>query len=146
MRLPENSQMKHASCVAITREAGVLIVGASGSGKSALALSLMALGATLVSDDQVILTADEACDTLHAKAPAPIRGLIEARGLGILHAQTFEECIVTAIVDLDRIEDERLPPLRKERLIGIEIPLYYRVETPQFAAGLLQVLKGGRSA
>ncbi len=45
----------HASCVAFGG-AGVLILGPSGSGKSALALALMGLGAALVADDRVLLT------------------------------------------------------------------------------------------
>lgn len=41
----------HASCVALDGR-GLLILGPSGSGKSALALELMALGADLVADDR----------------------------------------------------------------------------------------------
>ena len=44
----------HATCVAVNGK-GVLIVGASGSGKSTLALQMLAMGAELVADDQVIL-------------------------------------------------------------------------------------------
>jgi len=42
----------HASCVAVDGK-GLLITGASGSGKSALALQLMAFGAHLIADDRV---------------------------------------------------------------------------------------------
>ena len=41
----------HATCVDINGS-GVLIVGRSGSGKSSLAINLLALGSTLVADDQ----------------------------------------------------------------------------------------------
>ena len=41
----------HASCVAVRGE-GVLILGASGQGKSDLALRLIDRGATLVADDR----------------------------------------------------------------------------------------------
>ena len=41
----------HATCVHINGS-GVLIVGRSGSGKSSLAIKLLALGAKLVADDQ----------------------------------------------------------------------------------------------
>jgi len=44
--------MKHASCVDFDGK-GVLILGASGSGKSSLALACMSLGARLVGDDYV---------------------------------------------------------------------------------------------
>ena len=74
----------HASCVAISGR-GVLIIGPSGSGKSALALQLMAFGASLVADDQTELTVQGG--TLIARCPPTMSGLIEARGLGILRAQ-----------------------------------------------------------
>ncbi len=41
----------HATCVDINGS-GVLIVGRSGSGKSSLAINLLALGSKLVADDQ----------------------------------------------------------------------------------------------
>ena len=44
----------HASAVALG-PVGLLIMGASGSGKSSLALELMARGAKLVADDQVVV-------------------------------------------------------------------------------------------
>ena len=44
----------HASCVAVKGRA-LLITGPSGTGKSALALQMMALGADLVADDQTLL-------------------------------------------------------------------------------------------
>jgi HPr kinase/phosphorylase len=138
------TKMIHASCVALSPEAGVLIRGASGAGKSALALNLLALGAVLVADDQTIIEVDG--DALHATAPVATQGLIEARGAGILRADVLKGSIVKCIVDLDRCEEERLPPMRKESLLGCEVPLYYRIEAPYFAAALIQVLKGGRAA
>ena len=45
----------HATCIA-WQGRGVLIRGPSGSGKSALALGLMAHGAVLVADDRVKLS------------------------------------------------------------------------------------------
>ena len=52
----------HGSCVALAAPPGVLprgvlILGPSGAGKSTLALRLMALGATLVADDRVEVSA-----------------------------------------------------------------------------------------
>ena len=61
---------------------GVLILGASGVGKSDLALRLIADGALLVADDQTLVEARG--DELWATAPATIAGLIEARGVGIV--------------------------------------------------------------
>lgn len=135
----------HASCVVFGHK-GLLIVGASGSGKSSLALMLMALGAALVSDDQTKLTAHPEMNAVMARAPSPIRGIIEARGIGLLSAEAYDDCIVHAIVDLDKIEHQRLPLERKQRLLGYDIPLYHRSEGPYFAAALIQLLKGGRCA
>ena len=71
----------HATCVAVGPHAA-LIRGASGRGKSGLALQLLAMGAVLVSDDRTRLW--RAGDALMADAPDTIRGRIEARGVGIL--------------------------------------------------------------
>ncbi len=66
--------MRHASCVAYGGR-GVLILGASGRGKSALALRLMALGAVLVADDRTDLCREG--DSVMARAPDAIKGMIE---------------------------------------------------------------------
>lgn len=133
----------HASCVALSPHSGLLIMGPSGSGKSSLALMLMAFGARLVSDDQVKITRDLASQELYATAAPNIEGMIEARGLGILRAETLSSCVLRGIVDMALVERDRLPPLRKRTLIGTEIPVFHRVEGPQFAPALIQWLKGG---
>lgn len=61
---------------------GVLILGAAGSGKSALALELVSRGHQLVADDAVELRA--ANNRLTGQCPRALRGLLEVRGLGIL--------------------------------------------------------------
>ena len=61
---------------------GLLILGPSGSGKSRLALKMIALGANLVSDDRVWL--NKIGTGFELQAPEQIRGRIEARGLGLL--------------------------------------------------------------
>ncbi|SFB13122.1 Hpr(Ser) kinase/phosphatase [Poseidonocella pacifica] len=130
----------HASCVAVDGR-GVLIRGASGSGKSRLSIELMAWGARLVSDDRVRIT--RRGDMLHAEAPAPISGLIEARGMGLLRAPACSADIA-CIVDLDRPETERLPPWHKETLLGVVLPLLHNPGIPHFAASLLLYLREGR--
>ena len=60
----------------------MLIEGASGSGKSDLALRCLPLGFRLVSDDRTRLWVSEG--RLFGAAPEPIAGLIEARGLGVM--------------------------------------------------------------
>lgn len=131
----------HASCVAVDGR-GLLITGASGSGKSGLALELMALGAALVSDDRVRLLRDD--DALMAAAPATLRGLIEARGLGLLAADPAEPTRIAAVVDLDRTETARLPEAHRTVMLGIPVTLFHKPVYPHFPAALMQYLRCGR--
>jgi HPr kinase/phosphorylase len=62
---------------------GVLLEGAAGSGKSALALELIARGHALVADDAVDV-ARAASSILVGRSPAVIEGYLETRGLGVL--------------------------------------------------------------
>lgn len=142
---PDGSPLNlHASCVAFG-DRGLLILGPSGSGKSTLALELMAYGATLVSDDRTVLSKSDK-EGLIATAPAPISGMIEARGMGLLAAGTIPAARIWGLVDLSQVERERLPPPRERVLIGVPIPLFFKVEGRHFAPALLQWLKGGRRA
>lgn len=131
----------HASCISIDGN-GLLIRGRAGSGKSALALSLMALGASLVSDDRVLVVLDK--DELVARAPVPISGLIEARGLGILRADPCPQAVISTVIDMDQPETERLPPLRTTKILGQAVTLLHRPDTAHLAPALLQYLKRGR--
>ena len=140
---PDHSTILHASCVALGDRA-VVITGASGSGKSALALSLMGHGATLVADDRTELTRQGA--VIIASAPQTIRGLIKARGVGILTADTVARAQVHLMVDLDTPETNRLPPVRQAKLLDLAIPLLHKVESPHFAPAILQYLKSGPKA
>lgn len=135
----------HASAVAFKGKAA-LILGASGSGKSSLALELMALGADLVADDQAELWQDEPRQGLSVRCPPAIFGLVEARGLGLLRANAAAEAKVTLVVDLDVSETERLPPYRQISLLGQSLPLVHRVDARHFPAALMQYLRSGRGA
>ena len=139
---PDRPFVEHASTVAFGSRA-VMIRGASGSGKSALALELMALGCGLVADDQTILI--RRGDDLFADCPARIAGLIEARGVGLLTAVPAGPSRVNVCIDLDQIETERLPPHRSVSYLGVALPLFHKVESAYFAAAILQYLKAGRS-
>lgn len=130
----------HATCVAYA-DRGVLIQGASGSGKSALALQMMGCGCELVADDRVAIAAHK--DGLRAEAPPSLPSLIEARGVGMLHAVLCGPARLVAAVDMDVLETERLPKKRELSLMGRSLPLFYRVEGPHFAAALVQMLKLG---
>jgi len=134
----------HASCVA-WQDRGVLICGPSGSGKSALALQLMALGCTLVADDRTQLA--RRGDDVLASAPATIAGRIEARHVGLLNATPAAAPVpLSLIVDLSQHEEARLPPSRIRSLLGKEFALVFGRGEAYFPAAILQYLKGGRYA
>lgn len=114
------SAARHGSVVAWDDD-GVLILGASGAGKSGLALRLMALGASLVADDRVVLSREEG--DLVARAPEPLRGLVEARGVGILRVPHAETARIRLAVDLDIAPEARMPEPRKITLLGCDIRL-----------------------
>lgn len=120
----------------------MLITGRSGAGKSSLALHLMALGASLVADDRTCVRAGG--ERLQASAPETLRGLIEARGTGLLKAAPVEAEVIL-VVDLDRRESERLPPLRKTVIQSCEIDLILGRENPSLAYHVMQYLRGGRA-
>ncbi|WP_017998323.1 HPr kinase/phosphatase C-terminal domain-containing protein [Paracoccus sp. N5] len=132
----------HASCVA-HRGRGLLILGASGAGKSGLALEMMALGAALVADDRTALRCE--AGAIIADAPDSLRGLIEARGVGILRARAHGPVELALAVDLDRAEPERLPPDRRFGLFDGDLPLVLGAGRVHLASMLLQYLDSGRA-
>ena len=134
----------HASTVALGARA-VLILGASGAGKSSLALDLMSRGAVLVADDRTALAA-RAGELVASCPSARIAGRIEARGVGILAAEALASAPVRLIVDLDREEPERLPPRRRREILGVSLPLLHGRSLPNLAPAIVQTLKGGRIA
>ena len=97
----------HASAVAL-EECGLLIIGPSGSGKSSLAIEMIAMGAELIADDVVVLSARDGA--IYAEAPPGARGLIETRNVGILPCPMHEGAVkVALVVDLETEETNRLP-------------------------------------
>ncbi len=107
----------HATTVALGRHA-VILRGASGAGKSDLALrflaerarhcdgafgnaseqAALALPRRLVADDQTLLRIEQNC--LLASAPQTIAGRIEVRGIGILEVAFIAVAEVRLVVDL----------------------------------------------
>ncbi|KCV82165.1 HPr serine kinase-like protein [Actibacterium atlanticum] len=135
--------MIHATCLALNGQ-GILLTGPSGSGKSALGLQLMAFGAHLIADDQTVL--DLRGDQVFASAPPQIRGMIEARGVGILAAQAAPATPVRLVIDMAQQEIDRLPQDRHTILLGQKITLLHKVTYDHFPAAILQYIKGGRCA
>jgi serine kinase of HPr protein (carbohydrate metabolism regulator) len=112
---------------------GVLVRGASGSGKSLLALSLLdhwqGRGAQsyLVADDQVMIS--RIGDRLSMTAPEPIAGLIELRFRGLIPRPHRSPVDLNLVVDL--VSDPiRLPEpgAFTADLLGLEIA---RAPVPQ---------------
>jgi HPr kinase/phosphorylase len=127
------TQLFHGTCIDFDG-AGVLILGAPGSGKSDLALRLLdrpGLGlsgqpktAALVSDDQVAVTFDQG--RLLARPPPAIRGLLEVRGLGIVEVPCRPQTVLALVVTLsDASMIERLPEPQDLActILGQKLPL-----------------------
>ena len=131
----------HASAVAVDGHAA-LVSGASGTGKSALCLQMIALGARLIADDRTHVTLRDGQP--FAQAPTPIKGLIEARGVGLIRVSAAPPTPIILIVDLDQTETERLPPERTRDLLGHPVPLLHGVAGLHFAPALMLTLRGGR--
>lgn len=132
----------HASCVAFDGR-GVLIRGAAGRGKSSLALQLLALGGTLVSDDQTLISAAGPKGEITASAPERLSGMIEARGIGLIGAPFCKAARIELVVDLDQEEHSRLPPARTCALWGHDVALLYGPVTAHFPAAIILFLRYG---
>ena len=136
-----DSTILHASCVAAHGRA-VLVTGPSGAGKSQLCLRMLALGARLVSDDRTLVTATPG--GLVARCPSDaIRGLIEARGIGLLRADPLDQAPLALVVDLGQAETHRLPPPRRITMLGVTLPLLHRPQTDAFPEALMLYLATG---
>lgn len=118
----------YGTCVALGT-AGALLRGPSGSGKSDLALrfvleSPQAVGAVLISDDQLLL--ERRGERLFARPPTTIAGKIEVRGVGIVnvpHRPLAELRLVIDLTEPDAVP--RLPDLStaREDFLGIRLPV-----------------------
>jgi HPr kinase/phosphorylase len=99
----------HGTTIALllpTGWAAAMIRGRSGTGKSDLALRCLAVPpgplvpypASLVADDRTVLAPTAA--RLSASAPAPLRGLIEVRGVGLVTVPFVHAAPLVLLVDL----------------------------------------------
>jgi serine kinase of HPr protein (carbohydrate metabolism regulator) len=98
---------------------GVLLRGASGIGKSELALELLSRGHKLIADDIVEWRCAEA--RVSGACPPLLDGFIEVRGLGILNVRTlYGETAVVASAPLDLVIDlgVRAEATAEQRLHG----------------------------
>ena len=131
----------HATTVSIQGR-GVLLTGPSGSGKSSLALALMALGARLVADDRTALCVRD--EALIATCPPALHGLIEAWGLGILHAPFEAQVPLALCIDMSQVETVRFPEKRSVTYLGHSLDLVHKGGNVHFPAALMHYVLHGR--
>ena len=126
----------HATAVALgeatapfggTLDMAVLLLGASDSGKSDVALRLIGMGAKLVSDDQTALFVEDG--RLFAEAPSSLHGQIEIRGAGIVRLGAAGATVVVLAVQL---EPERAIPRLPEPISYHPPPPLHAVVAPPF--------------
>ncbi|HMS21702.1 aldolase [uncultured Sphingorhabdus sp.] len=111
----------HATAVAINGQA-ILLMGASGSGKSDLAIRLIDRGAVLVSDDYCDIV--EGADGPEVHAKSGISGKIEVRGVGICECDHIPSAPLAMALTLDSIP-ERLPSDNDRiELAGWSVPAF----------------------
>ncbi|MDH4440537.1 MAG: HPr kinase/phosphorylase [Rhizobium sp.] len=107
---------------------GLLFIGPSGSGKSALAFDCLAeaglrgSSCALVADDQVFVYRRDG--QVVAQRPEAIRGLIELRYSGIVTLESVEMTeLHFAILPVHPEESARLPPEAERHLLAGDITL-----------------------
>jgi HPr kinase/phosphorylase len=138
------AELVHGTALALDGKA-VLIRGASGSGKSDLALRCIAAPSPMdlpciqiLSDDQVWLTRDG--HGIEATPPPAIAGKLEVRGLGIVELPFCASARLTLVIDL--VPPDCVPrfPLGEPStdLLGALIPLLRL--TPFEASAPLKVI------
>ena len=117
----------HGTAIALAGRAA-LIRGASGAGKSDLALrclmqpatAVVPAGATLVADDQILAELRDGKVLL--RCPEATRGLIEVRGVGIVAIPWTDPAELQLVVDLVAPDDiERLPEPSCASILGVKI-------------------------
>ena len=115
----------HAGLVArfdAPRWRGVLIEGASGAGKSDLALRLLEHGWRLIADDRCLVWI---CGhRVYGRAADPLKGLIEVRGVGVGPVSVRDFASIAMVVRCVGSADvERLPEEHRVDLLGQPLPL-----------------------
>ena len=105
---------------------GLLILGDSGAGKSALAARMIAdwpFGKVrLVADDRVLIHRHG--DRLVARPHPAIAGRLEIRGLGIVGPPVLEAVVLRGLLRLSDAQAERLPEdfFPGDELLGLALP------------------------
>ena len=143
MKIPFNgSQIMHATCVDINGS-GVLIVGCSGSGKSSLAINLLALGSTLVADDQCELVKKN--NKIRISKPSSLPNSIEIRGVGLVSVPMVIETSLDWVVNMDEAETERMPNLRFTEIDGYRVPTVFGKDMDELASRIYVLVSNALS-
>ena len=102
----------------------VFLRGKSGSGKSDLAFRLCEAGGELICDDQVAF--ERRVDKIYADSVPAIRGLLEVRGVGLLHYPVARSARLRLVVDLvmDGKDMPRLPEPESVDILDVNIPRF----------------------
>ena len=107
---------------------GILLCGASGSGKSSLALTLIERAhqsgrvGMLISDDQTIISTENG--NLIASAPHAIAGAVEIRGAGLFEVPYQPQAEINLLVELLAADKApRYPTDEKRELAGLMLPV-----------------------
>ncbi len=116
-----NSNFIHATCVSVNNN-GLLIVGKSSTGKSSLALDLIFSGGKLIADDITKIFLKN--NLVYASAPKNLPSGLEVRNFGIIQVPILKETSINLVIDLSKMETERLPQNRTIEILNTEIPYY----------------------
>ncbi|MEW6598347.1 MAG: HPr kinase/phosphatase C-terminal domain-containing protein [Pseudomonadota bacterium] len=121
-----SSAVLHASLIAQRQDGwwrGVLLRGASGVGKSELALRCLDRGWRLAADDRVVTWIS--AGRLFGRAPSPLLGLMEVRGIGVASICDPPDAVHIALV-IDLVDTaqgiERYPEWRQTEILDITCP------------------------
>lgn len=140
----------HGTAIVIG-ERGILLLGPAGSGKSGIALQMMALGAYFVADDQVVLVKDRG--RVRMSAPAAICGQIEARFIGLLRTSSQtpactapgQEVDLHFAVNMGLEASARMPQSQQLDVLGCKIDLLHGKNVPNLASALMILGQNGRA-
>ena len=123
----------HGSLVDI-HGSGVLILGASGIGKSETSLALLRRGHALVGDDLILIKCLYGDVLVGETANESMRGLIELRGVGLVNlirlfgSSIFRERreieVVVTLKSWGEVGNDRPPNLENQtyRILGVDLP------------------------
>lgn len=127
-----SAKTHHCTAVVVNGH-GILIKGASGSGKTSLALGLVERAyqkgwqASLVGDDRLHLNEDSG--RLMAVVPDVLAGKAELRGYGIVNLPHVSEAAISLVANLvdddtiERMPDSKTVAIEKVTLPLIEVPV-----------------------